>query len=660
MKENKLNKFVLLMLCFPVVAGWQKVELKELLTAQKADLEAQTASTTAIMALDLSPYTILEKVSSSVLKLKTVEVDTELWLENSLFHIKSDFKNRIKNVDDYKTDGRVSFSLLLPDGFSSSQWVQNYEIGGIPFTWNRQKREWEKKELEITGKDSQAVLSYSVLRSLFTINKDEVDPSTVKILGVENRKGKDCFILGYSLDPEMFKRWNLVGNISMKLWIDKADFLPQMMRAEGKIGEMYLLQVVNYSNFNRSPEFVLPQVINSQVRAEKDGLKAKVVDLVKEVGQIRGWKPLEEIKVEFSDRVTLRNYLEEELARDYGQDQLDNEAEVLRWLGLLPDKVDYKESLINSQISSLAGLYDPLTKTIFIGEWLHPFLAESVLVHEIAHAYQDRQVSMDKFLGEKPRKENLDFSMARHSLLEGEATAIMLEYLLRKDGADFQGLGDIFSFIEEKIVKNSEYTRQNMQYNIYGYGANFIQHFLKDNKWTEMDKIYNNPPVFMSDILHPYRGSLEKRSLDPAYSERSANDSWLPGDWRKIYSTRLGEFFLLVSLRQFLDKDTAEQATSGWKNDAVSLYDNENNQKLVVLRTRWSNSEGMNFYLQAFKDWLNKRYPKAEAQDKDQGSLIKTPEGSFYLKPGKDELTVVWSQGQSPGEFEFLTQKIPN
>ena len=659
MKGNKFCKFVLLMLCLPVVTGWQKVELKELLKAQKADLEAQSTAFIGITAGDLSPYAILEKVSSSVFQLKTVEVDTELWLENSLFHIKSDFKNSIKNVDDYKTDGRISFSLLLPNGVSSSQWVQNYEIGGIPFTWNRQKREWEKKELEITGKDAQAVLSYSVLRSLFTINKNEVDPSTVKILGDEFRKGKDCFILGYSLDPEMFKRWNLVGNISMKLWIDKADFLPQMMRVEGKIGDMYLLQIVNYSNFNRVPELVLPQVVNSQVRAEKDGLKAKVPDLVKEVSRIRGWKPLDEIKVEFLDRVTLRNYLEEELARDYSQDQLDNEAEVLRWLGLLPDKADYKESLVNSQISSLAGLYDPKAKTIFIGDWLHPFLAESVLVHEIAHAFQDRQVSMDKFLGEKPRQENLDFSMTRHSLLEGEATAIMLEYLLSKDGADFQGLGDIFTFIEEKIVKNSEYTRQNMQYNIYGYGANFIQHFLKDNKWTEMDKIYNNPPVSMSDILHPSRGFPEKRLMNLANPEQSVNASQLPGDWRKIYNSRLGEFFLLISLRQFLDKDTAEQAIAGWKNDSISLYENDKNQKLVILRTKWNNNEDMKVYLQALKNWLKKKYPQAEAQDKDQGSYISALEGIFYLKPANDELIVVWSQGQSSGEFEFLTQKIP-
>jgi len=660
MKDSRYNIiiFFVLIFCLPLMAGWQKVELKELIQMQKNDPQVLAAVSGAVKAIDISPYKILEKVSSSLFQLRTVEIETELWLENALFHIKSNFKNYIQNVDDYKTDGRVSLSLLLPYGLSSSQWVQNFEIGGIPFTWNREKREWEKKELEITGKDAQAVLSYSVLRSLFTIDQNGVDPNTIKILGVENRKGRDCFILGYSLDPGMFRRWELVGNISLKLWIDKEDFLPQMLRAEGKIGEMYLLQIVNYSNFNRGAELLLPQAISNEVNVQKDNLKAKISGLVNEVSQIRGWKPLEDVKVEFLDRVSLRKKLEEELTQDYGEGRIEQEGAVFRWLGLLPNSADYKESMINSEISSLAGLYDPKLKTIFIGDWIHPVLAEPILVHEIAHAFQDRQVSMKEFLGDKESKENLDFSMARHSLLEGEATAIMLEYILRKDGANFQGLGDIFAFIEEKIIKNSEYTRKNMQYNIYGYGANYIQYYLKENNWAEMDKLYKNAPFSMNEILHPYRSSAIKKLAKTPAQDQSLNDLQLPGEWKKIYNNRLGEFFLLVSLSQFLDKDTAEQATSGWKNDAITLYENDKNQKLVVLRTIWNDSADMKAYLLAFKDCLKKRYPQMAAEEKAQNIFIKTPEGIFYLRPGSDELIVVWSQGQNLEEFAFLTDKI--
>ena len=660
MKDSRYNIiiFFVLIFCLPLMAGWQKVELKELIQMQKNDPQVLAVVSGAVKAIDISPYKILEKVSSSLFQLRTVEIETELWLENALFHIKSNFKNYIQNVDDYKTDGRVSLSLLLPYGLSSSQWVQNFEIGGIPFTWNREKREWEKKELEITGKDAQAVLSYSVLRSLFTIDQNGVDPNTIKILGVENRKGRDCFILGYSLDPGMFRRWELVGNISLKLWIDKEDFLPQMLRAEGKIGEMYLLQIVNYSNFNRGAELLLPQAISNEVNVQKDNLKAKISGLVNEVSQIRGWKPLEDVKVEFLDRVSLRKKLEEELTQDYGEGRIEQEGAVFRWLGLLPNSADYKESMINSEISSLAGLYDPKLKTIFIGDWIHPVLAEPILVHEIAHAFQDRQVSMKEFLGDKESKENLDFSMARHSLLEGEATAIMLEYILRKDGANFQGLGDIFAFIEEKIIKNSEYTRKNMQYNIYGYGANYIQYYLKENNWAEMDKLYKNAPFSMNEILHPYRSSAIKKLAKTPAQDQSLNDLQLPGEWKKIYNNRLGEFFLLVSLSQFLDKDTAEQATSGWKNDAITLYENDKNQKLVVLRTIWNDSADMKAYLLAFKDCLKKRYPQMAAEEKAQNIFIKTPEGIFYLRPGSDELIVVWSQGQNLEEFAFLTDKI--
>jgi hypothetical protein len=662
MKNCKIEGFfpLVLIFCLPGIVGWQKVELKELLEAQRNKQEALAGVPANLKSSGISSYGILEKVSSALFKLKTVEVDTEVWLENPFFHIKSDFKNRIRNVDDYKADGRISLSLTLPDGLSTSQWVQTFEIGGMPFTWNREKRIWEKKELEINGKDAKAVLSFSVLRSLFTIDERQVDPSTVKILGAEKRKGKDCFVLGYSLDPEMFKRWNLVGSISMKLWISQEDFLPQTLRAEGKIGEMYLLQVVNYSNFNSGEEIVLPQAISKEVKVQKDSLKAKIDSLVKEVGQIRGWNPLENIRVQFLDRVSLRKQLEEVFNRDFRKDRMENEGFIMSWLGLLPDDADYKESLINSEIASLAGLYDPILKTVFVGDWIHPVLAEPVLVHEIAHAYQDRQVTMQEFQGDTFSKQDLDFSTARHTLLEGEATAIMLEYILRKDGANFQELGDIFALIEDKIIKNSEYSRQNLQYNIYGYGANFIQHYLKDNKWTDLENLYQNAPVTMSQILHPYRSFADKKQDVNTVKgqEDFLNEVQMPAGWKKIYSNHLGEFYLLLSLRQFMDKDTAEQAAGGWKKDRITLYENDKNQKLVLLRTKWNSLGDMKVYLGAFKDWLKKRYPQMTIREKDQISFITTPEGIFYLRPVIDELLVVWSRGQSAEEFGFLTEKI--
>jgi hypothetical protein len=650
--------FMALILCFPVMAGWQKVELNELITAGKITLEAPVVSPAAVKVENANPYKILENVSTALFQLKNLEVETEVWLENAFFHIKTNFKNLVRNVDEYKADGRVSLSLLLPNGLSTSQWVQTFEIGGIPFTWNREKRVWEKKELEITGKDAKAVLSYSVLRSLFTVNEKEVDPKTVKILSKEKRNGKDCFVLGYSLDPEMFRRWNLVGNISMKLWVSQDDFLPQMLRAEGKIGEMYLLQIVNYSNFNRAAEIVLPQAVSSEVKTQKDALKAKINGLAEEVSRIRGWAPLEVLKVEFTDRVTLRKQLEAITDRDYSEGRLEKEGIVFRWLGLLPDHADYKQSLINSQIASLAGLYDPKLKTIFVGDWIHPAFAEPVIVHEIAHAFQDRQVSMEEFQGDKAEKEDLDFSTARHSLLEGEAVAIMLEYILRKDGKDFQGLGDIFALIEDKIVKNSEYDRKNLLYNIYGYGANFIQYYLKDNKWTELDKIYASAPSSMNNLLHPYRLFGANKPIQKPVKEQVLALPQLPETWKRIYTNRLGEFYLLVSLSQFLEKDTAEQAASGWKNDSVAIYENKLAQRLLISRTKWNDHEGMLSYSAAYKDWLKKRYPQVAQVNIIDNGLIKTPEGLYFLKPDRDEFTVIWSEGAGPEEFAALTEKL--
>jgi hypothetical protein len=199
-----------------------------------------------------------------------------------------------------------------------------------------------------------------------------------------------------------------------------------------------------------------------------------------------------------------------------------------------------------------------------------------------------------------------------------------------------------------------------MQYNIYGYGANFIQYYLKENKWADLENLYKDAPVSMNQILHPYRSFAAQKEEDNVIADKQdfLNEVRVPAEWKKVYSNHLGEFYLLLSLRQFLDKDTAEQAASGWKKDRITLYENDKNQKLVLLRTKWTSLADMKVYLGAFKDWLKKRYPQMTSREKDQESFITTPEGSFYLKPVIDELLVVWSQGRSPEEFGILTDKI--
>ncbi len=661
MKKELIAKkgvhFVLLA-CLPLALGWQKVSLGDYIKTRAAAEEKQAYAELPRDA-SFSAYQILEKATSAFYKTKTMKISMEAWFETPLYHIKSDFKSSIENIDNYKTDGQTSLSLLIPHSASSSRWVQSYQIDGIPFTWDLNKREWRQEELKISGKDAKKVLEYSVLRSLFTINEGSVDPATVRVLGAEKRKGRDCYVLSYKLNPKLFKRWNTLGDISVKTWIGMQDFLPVSLRSEGTISDMYILQIVDYSDFNAPLELAVPPVISDACQKEREKLEGKIGGLVDFVSGVQGWAKPDKLPIVFKDRVSLREFLAAKLTKERSVQKLANDAYIFKWLGLLDKDADYKESILNSEVSSIAALYEPEEKVILVGSWLHPSFAEVVLVHEIAHAFQDRNVGLDEFLGQKERSEDFDFLNARKSVVEGEATAIMLEYLLRPQGKNFQNLKEIFPLVEENLLKGSQDVRENIVYNLYGYGATFIQAVLRQYGWSGLNRVYRTPPSTMKQVIHPQRYTGQDEALQVSAAQKVMHVQ-VPAAWKEVAGARLGEFMLLVSLRQSLGRDSAQRSVSGWQRDQVSVYEDAKGQRLVLFLSRWDTPEDASEFFQGYKEWLKKRFPDTAVQDlTGREAWFKTnSEELFFCSSEKEWVEVAWSKDLGREEFEKLVKDI--
>lgn len=654
------KRLLMAVMCLmPFILGWQNIELRDYLASQRQlfmqnKQDANKTQKTLISFPGLTPYRILEKATASFYKAESAQIEIEVWLENPLFHIKSTFNTDIKNLDDYRTNGKVAASLLLPGSISTSQWVQAYRIGGIPFSWDLQKREWVENELNISGSDSKKVLAYGVLMSLFSINAGAVDFNTINFRGIERRKGRECFLLQYNLDPKIFERWGVIGDISVKVWVDTSDFLPRALRCEGNIADMYILQMVSYENFNRPLELSPPGYISEKVKREKEGLKAKMVSLAEAVSRIRGWEKLDDINMKFTDRVSLGRYLVGQINEDYSQEKLEREGFLLKWLGLLPQDADYKENLLNVGISSISALYEPREKIILLGNWVHPAFAEPILVHEITHAFQDKYLDLKKLLEDEKTPDNLDLALARRSFLEGEATAVMLEYLLRSEGKSFKDLEDIFSLIEEKLFKDSQYVRENILYNVYGYGTNFIHAYLKMNDWPRLSMVYKALPLSMREIIHPYK----YENKDPAGKSKEKEAGFVPAqDWSKIYDSPVGEFLLLLSFRQFLDRESAQKSVSGWKNDRISVYENDKKNKLIIFSTEWDNTEEAGEFFEAYKKLMKKRYSGISLRGSRNTAFFKTSDKElFFCKRDESHIDILWTEGLRIRQFDSLVR----
>jgi len=655
-KRNYYFKCFLIILTFiPFILGWENINLKEYFKEIRKDLSKKKISLKdSNQNIQISAYKIMEKMTSILYETKTMKMDVEIWFEHPLFHMKSVFSNWVHNLQDYKIEGRMSFSSLNPkNNYSSSEWVQAYYIRGIPFYWDYKQRTWREESLKLSEEEESA-LDYTFLMGLFTINENFISSDVVDFLGEEKKGGKDCFVINYTVDPKVFEREGLTGNLQEKIWIDKKNFLPVVSRGEGKIGDAYLLLLTNYYDFNVPFSLLIPSFISKEVKNKKEILLSKVKDLVKEVAHIRGWQVLEDINVEFKNKISFRDFIKKLINKHYQKTRSENEELIFKLLGFLHKDADYKEFLINSQTTVGVGLYDPQEKIILVGDWLIPSIAEIILVHEIVHAFQDRIIDLNKFIYES--LDNFDDSFVRKAIVEGEATAIMFEYLLRKKGRSFKNLEDISSLIENKLFNRCQYVKKNIIYNIYGHGTRFVQAYLERHNWPELDLIYQAMPDSMEQIIHPYRKYLIKEEtevepgdLDIDFSEK----------WQEVYKSSLGEYLIFLSLARNIDTDTAREASDGWAQDKIFVYRDKDDNKLVSILINWDKDiEALEFF-NTYKDYLSERFPNIIEENFGDYCILKNKEGdSFFINYKKNHVVIIWAQSLEEKDFRDLVEQI--
>lgn len=71
----------------------------------------------------------------------------------------------------------------------------------------------------------------------------------------------------------------------------------------------------------------------------------------------------------------------------------------------------------------------------------------------------------------------------------------------------------------------------------------------------------------MKEIMHPYE--VRKESLG------FKKEIILSENWKRIYTTTVGEYLLYLGLSSFLDRELSQKATFGWKEDHIAVFKNE-------------------------------------------------------------------------------------
>jgi hypothetical protein len=174
----------------------------------------------------------------------------------------------------------------------------------------------------------------------------------------------------------------------------------------------------------------------------------------------------------------------------------------------------------------------------------------------------------------KGLKDNGDQALALESLLEGEATLVMVRVAMAdlptSDESTEEMLGPLLS---AGALERSNVPKDIPDYFVdqlffpYVEGTAYVRAAVKKGGWPAIDRLWKNPPVATSEILHPGEALPLSVELLPAGLERLA-----PAGMRFLYTDTVGEWGVRFLLRRGLDAAEADAAAAGWRADRVAFY----------------------------------------------------------------------------------------
>lgn len=305
------------------------------------------------------------------------------------------------------------------------------------------------------------------------------------------------------------------------------------------------------------------------------------------------------------------------------------EATVYKALGIIPADFDYQQGIVDLYLNQIGGYYSPEAKHFVMAGWMPALLQTTVAVHELTHALQDQYFNLEQFTDEK--KFSGDELLARSALVEGDATAVMVDYTRGLVGQPkIETEKNVESMMLQNVIGSSLVAGMgsiptSLQMTLifpYTSGLRFVHTLLMRGSYGEVDKAFRRAPRSTEEILHPEKYLVEKPDFVKITGASLLPKEATPGI-APSYQDSLGEFSTSTLLANFVaDKNIAAQAAAGWGGDEVAVFDDKLNAKrFVVWKTLWDSEKDADEFFETYAAALGKVYAGFAMHDKSEGSL---------------------------------------
>lgn len=329
--------------------------------------------------------------------------------------------------------------------------------------------------------------------------------------------------------------------------------------AQGDAGSRSLPPIPNPS-FETSDGDPLPN--------EKD--TRAVAKMLTKVSEMRGVAATRAVPGVKLAREQLAARVKQKALREYPAEALRREGMILQLMRFAPPGFDYMAEMMRLLEARLEGFYEPKNGTMYLASELKGLEAQATLAHELVHALQDMSWDLKSRSTYRPGKG--DETLALACLAEGDATSLMMDYLLAPQTAVTVQDDVMRDLMEAGMatadLKTVPHVLKTSLVAPYVEGLAFVNALRRKSGWDGVNDAWRRPPTSTEQILHVDKWESSEAPLAVPAPTAGA----LGAGWKRDDEDTLGELGLALDYEEWVDHDTARAAASGWGGDRAAVF----------------------------------------------------------------------------------------
>ena len=371
------------------------------------------------------------------------------------------------------------------------------------------------------------------------------------------------------------------------------------------------------------------------------------------------------VKRQIISRETVESTLKKKFDEDESAKRLQQGEIVLKKFGLLDRDFSLKPFLLALLKEQIEAYYDPKTKTVYMLDWVNVEEQKPVLAHELTHALQDQHSNLEKWTNQTPDVVSVNYAgdvdrvskdemdTAREAVVEGQATAVMMDYMLKpmgkslvKDPEVIEAIGQQMNGAESSpVLARAPLLLSESLLFPYREGLSFEQDVWMDQGQTAaFAGTLDHPPTSSWEIINPRE--YEKRHAPSV--PLMPNIHPLVDPLYKPYDIgQFGQLDLRILVQIFGGEEAARHLTPAWDGgiywagQLLSAKTPEAKAKTdslaIFYLSSWKNAASAQAFAELYADELQRKYDRVQLETGDESAARAKPSSGYKIYPAPFE-----------------------